>query len=414
MGAAANERAASREELDAMKQLLRLGLSAGAIGFSSTWSESHSDAEGRPVPSRFAAPEELLELAAVTGEFAGTSLEFLPAVGGKGGFPDDIAELMVAMSVAAQRPLNWNVLLVSERLADEAEARLAVGDAARARGGKVVALTMPDMPPARFSFLSGFVLDLVPGLHDFLFEPPQERLAVLRDPERRAELRRRAEQPSQWGHLVDWTSRHIIETFTDETTPYAGRRVGDIAAEQGRDPYDVLMDIVVADGLRTTFTNPQPRLTAADWQARAAVWRDPRAMVGASDAGAHLDMMSTFACPTMLLQHGVREQGVISLEEGVRMLTSQPAALYGLQDRGVVRVGAVADLVVLDEDRVGVQHVETRFDLPGGAGRLYAGADGIDHVFVAGTEIAQDGQLTGEIAGRVLRSGVDSVTPSLV
>jgi N-acyl-D-aspartate/D-glutamate deacylase len=95
------------------------------------------------------------------------------------------------------------------------------------------------------------------------------------------------------------------------------------------------------------------------------------------------------------------------------MLTSAPAELYGLRDRGVVREGAIADLVVLDEDRIAVQNIETRFDLPAGAGRLYAEADGIDHVLVAGSEIARDNVFTGEVAGRVLRSGRDTANPDM-
>jgi N-acyl-D-aspartate/D-glutamate deacylase len=319
-----------------------------------------------------------------------------------------MAELMVGMSVAAKRPLNWNILPVSAAGLDEAYAKLAVGDLARERGGKVVALTMPDFPPARLSFLSGFVLDMVPGLHDFLFLPPAERLAILRDPERRRELRARAEQPSDYRHLVNWATRHIIETFTPQTARYAGRTVGDIAAEQGRDAFDTLMDIVVADDLRTTFRNPWPAPTTEDWQARARIWRDPRAMIGASDAGAHLDMLEFFGYSTMLLEHGVREQQVITLEEAVHMLTGQPAGLYGLHDRGVLRAGARADVTLFDPATVARAPVETRFDLPGGAGRLYGEADGIAHVIVNGVPIVEGGKFTGEFPGRIVRSGRDT------
>lgn len=413
MGPAANERAATPDELDTMKRLLREGLAAGGLGFSSTWSSSHSDADGRPVPSRLAPAEELIELAKVTGEFVGTSLEFLPPLPPRGAFEDRVVDLMVDMSVAAGRPLNWNILTVSEKTLPDALARLAVGDAARARGGKVVALTMPDTPAARFSFRSGFVLDMVPGLHDFLFLPLDERLAILRDPARRAELRRRAEEPSAYSHLVDWGSRQLIETFSPQTKRFAGRRVGDIAAEEGKDPFDVLMDIVVADELKTTFSNRPVAPRRADWEARAQVWRDPRAVIGASDAGAHLDMLEFFSYSTMLLEHGVREQQVISLEAAVRLLTAVPAQLYGLRDRGFLRAGAPADIVVFDADRIAGRPVETRFDLPEGAGRLYSEADGIEHVLVNGVEIAQHGAFTGEIAGRMLRSGRDTESPSL-
>ncbi|HVV30073.1 MAG TPA: amidohydrolase family protein, partial [Mycobacteriales bacterium] len=311
MGPEATERVATESELEAMKELLRAGLAAGGLGFSSTWAQSHHDADGKPVPSRFASADELIALSAVAGEFVGTSLEFLPVIPARGGFSDEIINLMADMSAAAQRPLNWNVLTVVARTLDDAKAKLAASDVARAKGGKVVGLTMPDNPPARFSFLAGFVLDMVPGLHDFLFLPPAERLAILRDPVRRAELRRKAEEPSDFGHLVNWPTRQIIETFSPETKQYAGRQVGEIAAEQGRDPFETFMDIVVADELKTTFTNGVHAPTREDWLARGEIWRDPRAVIGASDAGAHLDMMEFFSYSTMLLEQGVREQQVI-------------------------------------------------------------------------------------------------------
>lgn len=413
MGPAATERPATDDELRTMKQLLRAGIAAGGLGFSSTWAESHSDADGRPVPSRAAPPEELYALSAVAGEFEGTSLEFLPTVTQRGGFDERIVDLMAGMSVAAGRPLNWNILGVSAKALPDALAKLAAGDVARARGGKVVALTMPDSPPARFSFLSGFVLDLVPGLHDFLFLPVEERLAILRDPGRRHELRRKAEEPSAYSHLVDWGSRHLIETFSPQTKRYAGRVVGDIAAEEGRDPFDVLVDIVVADELRTTFSNRPYLARPEDWRARAEVWRDPRVVIGASDAGAHLDMLEFFAYSTMLLQHGVREQEVVTLEEAIRLITDVPARLYGLRGRGRLQAGGAADVVIFDADRIASRPVETRFDLPGGAGRLYGEAEGVESVLVNGVEIVHDGGFTGDFPGTILRSGRDTETPSL-
>ncbi|OHV32260.1 MULTISPECIES: N-acyl-D-amino-acid deacylase family protein [Pseudofrankia] len=414
MGPAATERPATDDELATMKRLLHEGLAAGGLGFSTTRAQSHHDADGQPVPSRWATDGELLELAAVAGEHPGTSLEYLPTVPGKGYFPEDIGELMIQMSLAAGRPLNWNILSVTARTLDDARAKLALGDQARARGAKVVGLTMPDTPPSRFSFLSGFVLDMVPGLHDFLFLPPAERLAILRDPARRAALRDACAAPSPYSHLVDWASRHIIETFSPSTAAYAGRRVGDIAAEQGRDPFDTFVDIVVADELRTTFSNPWHAPTAEDWAARAEIWRDPRAVLGASDAGAHLDMIGFFAYTTMVLHHGVREHKVISIEEAVRLLTSVPADLYGLRDRGRIVPGAAADLVVLDPAAISLQPLTTRFDLPAGAGRLYSEPEGIAHVVVGGVPIVAGRTFTGDTPGRVLRSGRDTATPAMV
>jgi N-acyl-D-aspartate/D-glutamate deacylase len=133
-------------------------------------------------------------------------------------------------------------------------------------------------------------------------------------------------------------------------------------------------------------------------------------VVGGSDAGAHLDTMCGAIYSTSMLGDGVRKRGLLSWEVAVYELTEVPARLYGLRDRGRVSPGWFADLVVLDPDRVGQCQEYTRTDLPGGASRLYAEAEGIEHVLVNGTEIAGSGEFTGATPGVVLRSGVDTDT----
>jgi N-acyl-D-aspartate/D-glutamate deacylase len=146
------------------------------------------------------------------------------------------------------------------------------------------------------------------------------------------------------------------------------------------------------------------------WEGRAAVWTDPRALVGASDAGAHLDMLDTFTYSTTLLGRGAREHGVISFEEAVRQLTTVPADLYGMPERGRIAEGAHADLVLFDPTRVGPGPVHTRHDLPAGASRLYAEAEGIERVFVAGEAVVANGAFLDARPGAVLRSGRDTRT----
>lgn len=414
MGEAANERTATGDEIEAMVRLLRDGLAAGGMGFSTTTSPTHTDAFGHPVPSRFADRQEMLALAAVCRDFEGTSLELLPrGATDSGGFDDDVAELMIEMSVIAGRPLNWNVISPTARNLDDVRAKLAVGDRAAARGGKVIGLTMPIDMRARFSFHAGFVIDGFDGWAPILARPIPERLAVLSDPARRAEMEAGAARTPSLAHLARWGSLVLVETFTPETARFAGRTVASIAEETGRSPFDALLDVACADGLRTTFRREVRVPSDADWQARLEVWRDPRALIGASDAGAHLDMLAAFQYSTGLLAEAVREQRLLPIEEAIHYLTGAPAHLYGLRDRGVLREGAHGDVVVLDPERVGSGPVGTRFDLPGGAGRLYADALGIDHVLVAGVEVATDGVDTGARPGRVLRSGVDTATPSL-
>ncbi|HMC68180.1 MAG TPA: amidohydrolase family protein, partial [Mycobacteriales bacterium] len=199
----------------------------------------------------------------------------------------------------------------------------------------------------------------------------------------------------------------------DENRPYIGRRIGEIAEESGREPWDVLCDIAVADELLTSFGNDPPPESDDDWKARVDIWRDPRAVIGASDAGAHLDLLATFNYTTALLGAAVRERQLLSFEEAVHLLTAVPARLYGIVERGELQTGWHADVVVIDPSTVASDDVGMRFDLPGGAGRLYAGAQGIDDVVVNGTAVVRDGDLTASRPGALLRSGRDTRTPPL-
>jgi N-acyl-D-aspartate/D-glutamate deacylase len=412
MGPDSVAREATPDELDAMKRLLRDGLDAGGFGFSSSWARTHNDSDGHMVPSRYASRDEIVELCGVTGEYAGTSLEFIPMVGPR--FESWAVELMADMSVAAQRPLNWNVMNVSAANYAECLAKLEASDRAREKGGKVVALTVPMNFGVRLSFRSGFVLDAMPEWENVMLLPPDEKLAIFRDPAGRARLNELAQSPNNpLRMLANWGNKVIFDVVAPENEQYRGRLVADIATEQGRDPWDVLCDIAVADELHTSFGSiPMPE-TDEDWKARLEVWRDRRAVIGASDAGAHLDLLASFNYSTELLGKAVRQRKLLSLEEAIHLITDVQARLYGLTGRGRVEKGGYADLVVLDPNTIGSHDVGMRFDLPGGAGRLYAEADGIDHVLVNGTAIVRDGKLTAERNGTLLRAGRDSTTPSL-
>jgi N-acyl-D-aspartate/D-glutamate deacylase len=185
--------------------------------------------------------------------------------------------------------------------------------------------------------------------------------------------------------------------------------VKDVAKERGQDPFDCLVDISILDGLRTIMQPPLTGNDDASWQLRRDVWRDPRAVVGASDAGAHLDMLSTFSFSTAMLR-AVREHGLMPLEEAVALLTDRQARLYGIRERGRIAEGWHADLVIFDADTIKPGPVSWRNDLPAGAGRLYAEAEGIAHVVTNGVEIVRGTQLTGSNPGTLLRSGRDTET----
>ena len=411
MGAEAATRPSTEAELAAMERMLHDGLEAGGFGFSSSWARTHNDADGQMVPSRYATREEILALCKVAGEHAGTSLEFIPMVGP---FEMWAMELMADMSATAKRPLNWNILTVSAKDAAQGRAKLEAGDIARERGGKVVALTIPMNFGVRLSLYSGFLLDAMPGWETPMLLPKGEKLQLLKDPNARRQLNDLAQQQSNpLRGLANWSTKIIYDVVADENQQYVGRTVGEIAAEQNRDAWDVLCDIAVKDELLTSFGSAPAPESDDDWKARVDFWRDSRAVIGASDAGAHLDLLASFNYATELLAKAVRERGLLSLEEAVHLITAVPADLYGLVDRGRIETGAWADLVVLDPATVASKPVSMRYDVPGGAGRLYAESEGIEHVFVNGRAIIRDGQLTRERSGSLLRSGQDSRTPAL-
>jgi N-acyl-D-aspartate/D-glutamate deacylase len=404
----ATERHATSAEIEQMKELLRDGLRDGGLGFSSTWSTSHNDHHGNPVPSRVGSREEILALCSVVGEFPGTTLEFIPQVGK---MTEESFDLMAAMSAAANRPINWNFIQVYGINREHVDHQLSGFDYAADRGGKVIGLTLPDSFRMRLNFASGFVLDILNGWDKLMALPKADKLAMMRDPAGREQMNALAQ--STEGNIrsvANWRSYTLIETFTDEHKRFVGRTFGDIALELGKTPWDTLCDIVVDDELRTSFSNHDPGQDDASWERRVEVWRDHRSLVGASDAGAHLDMIDSFAMHTQMLGKAVRERGLLPWEEAIHMITQAPAELYGLRDRGVLKVGSFADITVIDPTTVGQDVLHTRFDLPTGAARLFAEANGIEHVFVNGTEVVTGKQFTDARPGTLLRSGRDTDT----
>ena len=410
MGDDSVRRSSTEDEQEEMAVLLRAGLQAGALGFSSSWSRTHNDPMGNMVPSRHGTRDELVGLCSVLADFDGTSLEFIPNLGP---FEDWAIELMADMSAAARSPLNWNVMNVTARSLPENLIKLRAGDAARAKGGKVVALTVPMTMALHLNFNSGFVLDALPGWEQVMLLPKEEKREVFSDPTQRKKLNELAQADGPLRGLAHWETKTILHTLAPENEGCVGRSVGEIAQERGQDAWDTLCDIALADDLETSFGNPAGDDPDEDWEARVEIWRDQRAVIGASDAGAHLDLFLSSNYATHMLGEAVTKRQMLNLEEAVHLLTEVQANLYGLVDRGVLKKGAFADVVVLDENQVNSQPLTVRTDLPAGASRLYAEATGIKHVLCNGTEIVREGQFTAARPGTILRSGRDTNGPAL-
>ena len=402
---------ATPEQIDEMVAELRKAIEVGALGWSFTKSGSHSDGDGQPVPSRWASDAEMLAMATEVGKHEGTTLEGI-VPGCLDRFEDDEIELLATLSAAANRVMNWNVLTVDSREPDRAPRQLSAYDVAKAKGGRVVALTMPVLVPMNMNFETFCGIWLLPTWEETLRVSHDERKARLADPAVRAKLLEASHSPAAgvYRRLADWEDYVIGDTFAPENAGLSDRVVKDIAAERGMDPFDTLLDIVVADDLRTVLWPAPKDKDPESWRMRVEVWNDERAMIGGSDAGAHLDRMCGATFPTRFLGDMLNGRKLVPIERAVQLITEKPATLFGLVDRGTLVEGNFADVVVFDPATIGSENARMVADLPGGCSRLTAESNGIERVLVNGTVVIVDGQPTGATPGTVLKSGTDTYT----
>jgi len=411
MGPAAVGAEASIEHIAGMRTELAKSIQSGALGFSFTNSTSHSDGDGEPVASRWATHDELIALCEEVGLHEGTTLEGI-VPGCLDRFADDEIELLGLMSAAANRPMNWNVLTVDSREADRVPRQISAYDRSIELGGKVVALTMPVQVPMNMSFSSFCGLWLLPGWQQILGVPVAERIQRLQDPDTRVRMLENSlsQAAGVFRRLADWGDYVIGDTYSAANEGLKGRIVRDVANERGMSSFGTLLDIVIADELKTILWPTPQDDDAESWRMRAELWQDGRAMIGGSDAGAHLDRMCGAPYPTRWLADCIRGRKLVPVEFAVKMMTSQPAKLFGLVDRGELREGACADVVVFNPDEIGSEDAMLVTDLPGNSSRLTAGSFGVKRVLVNGVTIVENGVANGAVPGTVLKSGKDTYT----
>ena len=272
---------------------------------------------------------------------------------------------------------------------------------------------MPTLVEMNMSFRNYCALFMLPGWSDVMNLPVPERIAKLRDPAVRKWMNERARSPeagvfsrlASLGPLPD--RRHLLGRERRLEGP--GRRA--ICAErENKGTFDTLLDIVINDDLQTILWPLPSDSDLKSWQMRAEAWDHPLVLVGGSDAGAHLDRMCGAPYTTSFLADTLRGRQLISLERCVQLMTQAPAQLFGLRERGELREGFHADVVMFDPATVATDEVKLVNDLPGGTAGLFADAIGVQRVIVNGTTIVNEGKQTGALPGKVLRSGRDTYT----
>lgn len=398
-------------QIDRMAALVDESVRAGALGFSSSWNNIHADHQGNPVPSRFARPEELVRLAGVLRDKPGTTIGF--QAGSQPYFTDEAFNAMADMSAAAGgKRLDWNAITVGAGVPEQAIRHRLDGSskAAAERGGSVYALLVGVATRAHMSPLTGILYHATPYWSSVFSLPPEERIRAFGDPDVRARMAAELAEKGDVLRTAGWLHTYSVESVLNpELQPLVGRRLTDIAQDRGCTLLESFLDLSIADKLQITFLTDARGDDPDSWRLRQDLWNDPRTIIGASDAGAHLDMNSVFTYFTDLLGPSVRDRKLLSLEEAVYRLTDQPARFNGLKDRGRLEVGYHADVVVFDPDTIRPAEVTMKPDMPGGEPRIYAEAVGVHHVLVNGVQVVDGARATGATPGVLLRSGRDTV-----
>jgi len=404
MGERAFEQAASEDDLVLMERELREAMRAGAIGFTTTRSPIHETPDGRPVASRLATWDEIRRLVGVMGELNAGIFELAGEAVGREA-PDSAAfrEYHVRLrdlAVETGRPITFGNF---SRL----EARtvwpryMALLDETAAAGGRMFAQVHSRGLNVMLSFKTQLPFDNLPAWKPFRALPLEEQKRQLRDPAVRRRLVEGAhEQPDRKALGTEARPFPYEWIFVYDTVQGPHRTVAEVARERGIDPAAAMIELALEKDLDRFFVHPVANEMQDDV---LEMMKHPRAVVTFSDSGAHVSQIVDSSLQTHLLSHWVRERQVFTLEEAVRMLTLVPATHWGFADRGLVREGFMADLIVFDPDTIAPEMPEVAHDLPAGARRLLQRARGIAATVVHGEVLLRDGKHTGALPGRLLR-----------
>lgn len=401
MGPEATERAARPDEVEKMRELALEALEAGALGIATSKLSTHVGYDGRPVPSRLADFEEIK---AIAGAIPAAGHGVIQTTLGPGLLFDQLEQL----ARESGAPICWAALLAGFAFGKASHQELLEKNAAlMAKGISVVPQVSPRPLNFEFQFQEPFILEGMSIFKPVAAASFEKKKEMYGDPAFRASFRERWD--GAWDTLKR-AFRLLVVTQFEPDPSLEERLVVDIAEERGVHPVDLILDMALQTNLQARFRMP---FANYDEDVVAELLADPRTVLGLSDAGAHASQLCDACQATDLLGRWVREKGVLTLENAVRMLTSRPADVFGIRGRGRLAPGLAADVVVFDPDSVGAGPLRRVNDLPSGADRLVSDAIGIETVIVNGTVIRQHGvdQLhDGRWPGRLLRKGQTQTT----
>ena len=397
LGEEATERAATLEEVQRMRRIVREALDAGAVGFATSKSATHVGYAGKPVPSRLA---DFSEIRAIAGALAEAGHGVMQATTGKGLMFDEFAEL----SRETGANLSWTALLAGRiRIGVDHRTQVERSMELLRSGHKVYPQVSPRPLVFEFQLKEPFVFESMA-----LFRPVSAadfagKKRIYADAEFRRAFRDKMDRAPD--EILLGFRQLVLSEFPPEPA-LEERRLVEIAQERGVHWVELMLDLGLATELEARFRMP---IANNNEDEVAELLLNPDFVMGLSDAGAHASQLCDACQATYLLGHWVREKSTLTLEQAIRMATSRPAEVFGISDRGLLAEGRPADILVFDPATIGAGPLKRVWDFPGGANRLISEASGIDAVIVNGTVLRRNGKdaiaADGRLPGKLLRGG---------
>jgi len=395
MGDDAPVREANDDEIARMRKIVLDAMSAGAVGFSTSTSISHNGAFG-PMPSRLAGEQEITELVSALGD-AGRGVFMLT----KG--PASTIPYLESLAEISGRPVLIAALLHNSTRPEATFDDLASIAQARTRGHELWGQVSCCPLTTEFTLENPYPLEGIDSWKPAMLAEANDVAGILAAPD----FRKRVKDDLKTAMATrlfngEWDKVRVVEAVSDAYRSLEGQTIAQIAKSQSKDPLDCMLDISIDENLKTLFV---AELLNSDEEAVGKMLKDPNSLITLSDAGAHLTFFCDAGFGLRLLGHWVRDRKLMPLETAIAQLTSVPADIFGITDRGRIAPGAWADLMLFDPDSVDRSSARRAFDMPAGSYRLTTDPVGLEAVWVNGERVVTGGELVDAKSrpGKLLR-----------
>ena len=390
MGEQANKREATSEEIAAMANIVKEAMAAGAVGFATSTSPAHNGEGGFPMPSRLASDEEMMQLIqAMAHQGRGV---YMVTKGGQMAM-----SFLQSLAKTSGRPVMVAALLHNSTNPDAVFKDMNAIAQANQQGIPLIGQVSCCPLTMDFTFASAYPVEGLVSWRPAMGLSHEALKVILADPFFRQSVKDELSQTATFRLFNnEWDKVHVVQTALSEHQSFEQKSVAELAQASHQDPLDFALDLALKEDLQTVFT---AQLLNSDTDAVARLLNDPHSLVSLSDAGAHLTFFNDAGFGLHLMGHWARDLGKMSMTQAVHKLTQQPAQVLGLKERGMLREGYAADLLLFDPQTVGRGPKHRVFDLPGGAARLNTLANGVHGVWV-------NGQLVADQQGLVDQAGL--------